>query len=224
MEDGDDELRVELWGCGFNQFGQINDSGDDVYNLTLIDYAQSWNCPSIKLLWAGWADLLCTSRIDIKLIKDSINKDQLNPHMREFGPFEYKYRGGVYNGKDIEELGRSNEGSQRPYCLLDGFGNDALLGINEKLSSGSLLLQKDGNHTVLRDIRGIAVAGNGYVACISKGILYSSTNRITFRAEQSICFQLFGSASSGFDSSTYSYNHGSPIHQTERISRTHLKT
>jgi hypothetical protein len=174
MEDRDDELRVELWGCGFNQFGQINDSRDDVYNLTLIDYAQSWSFPSIKLLWAGWADLLCTSRIDIKLIKDSINKDQLNSHMRELCPFEYQYRGGVYNGKDIQELGRLNDDYQRPYRLSDGFGNDALLGINEKLSSGSLLLQKGGNHMVLKDIQGIAVAGNGYVAYISKGI---STHR-----------------------------------------------
>ena len=172
MEDEDDELRVELWGCGFNQFGQINDSRDDVYNLTLIDYAQSSSYPSIKLLWAGWADLLCTSRIDIKLIKDSIKKDERNSHTRGFGPFEHKYRGGVYNGKDIQELGRLSEGSQRPYCLLDGFGNDALLGINEKLGSGSLLLQKDGHHMVLEDIQGIAVAGNGYVAYISKGILH----------------------------------------------------
>jgi hypothetical protein len=171
MEDRDDELRVELWGCGFNQFGQINDSGDDVYNPTLVDYAQFSRYPSIKLLWAGWADLLCTSRIDIKLIKDSINKDQFNWHTSEFGPLEYKYRGGVYNGKVIQELGPLNEGSQRPYCL-DGFGNDALLGINEKPGSESLLLQKDGNHMVLKDILGIVVAGNGYVAYISKGILY----------------------------------------------------
>src|SRR5271170_7605332 len=100
MEDSDDELRVELWGCGFNQFRQINDSRDDVYDLTLIDYVQSSRLPSIKLLWAGWADLLCTCQIHIKLIKDSFNKEQLNPHTWESGQFEYKYRGGVYNGKD----------------------------------------------------------------------------------------------------------------------------
>jgi len=112
--------------------------------------------------------------LTLKLIKDSTNKDERDSHRKDFGPLDYKYRGGVYNGKDIEELGRLNEGSHRPYCLLDGFGNDALLGINEKLSSGSLLLQKDGNHMVLQDILGIVVAGNGYVAYISKGM---STHR-----------------------------------------------
>lgn len=56
---GEGDSQVELWGCGFNQFRQINDSGRDIHNLILIDYAQSATVPSIKLLWAGWADLLC---------------------------------------------------------------------------------------------------------------------------------------------------------------------
>ena len=53
----------ELWGCGFNQFNQIDDSGDDVFKPTLIE---SGPASGIDILWAGWADLLCKRTLSTK--------------------------------------------------------------------------------------------------------------------------------------------------------------
>jgi hypothetical protein len=57
----DEDAVTELWGCGFNQFGQIDDYGDDVYELARIDYVPPDRVGNgIQILWAGWADLICT--------------------------------------------------------------------------------------------------------------------------------------------------------------------
>jgi len=51
---------VELWGCGFNDFNQIDSSDDDVHTLKLID-SREQACPQdLLVLWAGWGDLFCT--------------------------------------------------------------------------------------------------------------------------------------------------------------------
>jgi len=50
---------MELWACGFNQFCQIDDSGDDVHELTRIDFVSASSESNIEIYWAGWADLIC---------------------------------------------------------------------------------------------------------------------------------------------------------------------
>jgi hypothetical protein len=59
----DEEIVTELWGCGFNQFCQIDESGDNVRELTRIDLLSSKalfdHDDGIKIVWAGWADLIC---------------------------------------------------------------------------------------------------------------------------------------------------------------------
>jgi len=134
-----------------------------------------------RLSFFGPDGLIYSVRPDLTLnsSKDSFNKDQLNPHTSELSPFEYKYRGGVYNSKDIQELLRYNEASRPRYRHWRGFGDDALLGLNETLGSRSLLVQKNGNHMVLEDVFGIVVAGNGYVAYISQGFLSPVANGLT---------------------------------------------
>ena len=61
---------MELWGCGFNQFFQIDDSGDDVHELTRIDSvpASSESNSRIEIYWAGWADLICNHCLSTELI------------------------------------------------------------------------------------------------------------------------------------------------------------
>lgn len=51
---------VELWGCGFNQFNQIDETGEDISKPKRIATVASPDIDSIEVLWAGWADLLCT--------------------------------------------------------------------------------------------------------------------------------------------------------------------
>jgi hypothetical protein len=51
----------KLWGFGFNQFKQINDTEDDVFTAECIDeVTNTEDSRSVRILWAGWADLLCT--------------------------------------------------------------------------------------------------------------------------------------------------------------------
>ena len=55
-----DDGQIELWGCGFNQFNQIDDTGKDIFEpklITAIPYCS--NAESIVFHWAGWADLWC---------------------------------------------------------------------------------------------------------------------------------------------------------------------
>jgi hypothetical protein len=52
---------VELWGCGFNQFNQIDGSGKDVEKPQQITSVVASDIDFIEVPWAGWADLLCTS-------------------------------------------------------------------------------------------------------------------------------------------------------------------
>jgi len=61
----------ELWGCGFNQFNQIDDTGKDHFTPVLVRAVplppdvelgldlrgMAWDW--LHVCWAGWADLLC---------------------------------------------------------------------------------------------------------------------------------------------------------------------
>ena len=110
--------------------------------------------------------------LDIKLIKDSL-------HTGKSGPVQYKYRGGLYTAKYIEDTKRYTDIFHPNASKWSAFGNETLLGINglemkveeEKFYQRSLLLQTNGDHVILKDISRIVVAGNGYVASISKGNL-----------------------------------------------------
>lgn len=52
--------RIELWGCGFNQFNQIDETGNDVFGPKLITSIPCCsNTESVVFHWAGWADLCC---------------------------------------------------------------------------------------------------------------------------------------------------------------------
>jgi len=65
---------MELWACGFNQFCQIDDSGDDVHELTRIDFvpASSESNSRIEIYWAGWADLICNHYFSTELTLETI--------------------------------------------------------------------------------------------------------------------------------------------------------
>lgn len=52
---------AELWGCGFNQYDQIDNSGRDAFELKKIDETHLSPKPQLSILWAGWADLICKS-------------------------------------------------------------------------------------------------------------------------------------------------------------------
>jgi len=72
--------RAHLWGFGFNQFGQINDTEEDVYSPVCIDSfdvtADEVDCGIV--CWAGWADLLCTSSLSqISSFQTSIKLENL---------------------------------------------------------------------------------------------------------------------------------------------------
>jgi hypothetical protein len=54
-------MTIELWACGFNQFKQIDDTGDNIYKPKLITTIPATSIQDVDLIWAGWADLLCTS-------------------------------------------------------------------------------------------------------------------------------------------------------------------
>jgi hypothetical protein len=71
----------ELWGCGFNQFGQLDKgSRDDVFQLKLIT-----SDTIVSVIWAGWADAVCT----LSLLED-VETSRL-PFKRELEKGSYKY-------------------------------------------------------------------------------------------------------------------------------------
>jgi hypothetical protein len=50
-------MKGELWGHGFNQFSQIDDTVEDVSASKCVERVEG----IIEVIWAGWADLLCIS-------------------------------------------------------------------------------------------------------------------------------------------------------------------
>jgi hypothetical protein len=52
--------QVELWGCGYNQFHQIDETGKNVYGPKLIATLPCLDAENVVFHWAGWADVLCT--------------------------------------------------------------------------------------------------------------------------------------------------------------------
>lgn len=159
----DEETVTELWGCGFNQFGQIDESGDDVHELTRIDSLCSeprlTQLDGITVLWAGWADFICTliptlaQRTDFP--SDAWKKDHpINLH---------------FKGLDTPKILKDTLERAKPNIkMVDCFGTESLIGVKNRLREMHVL-EGDRKDEKISKIDGyimVVVAGNGYVAAV----------------------------------------------------------
>jgi Regulator of chromosome condensation (RCC1) repeat len=160
MDQKHDEV-TELWGCGFNQFCQIDETGDDVYELTRIDFVppDPWS-HSLEILWAGWSDLICklilTRRAN--LIPDLWQKSSTQANRREFKGLEIS--------KTLKEEIEAIAFNLR---MGDCLGNENVIGAFHRSKTTVNVVEKDGNEEKISRVEGYihaAVSGNGYVAAL----------------------------------------------------------
>jgi hypothetical protein len=157
----------ELWGCGFNQFNQIDDSEEDIFTPKLIQSLPS-TADDVEILWCGWADLLCTTPhfIDLDSYRDPDNRITL------------VYRGNSASEEFRESLNRFGA-SLFVGDKLSAFGSEVLKGVIKhsptRTSNGSLF-EDDGSMIPIKGIQEIAISGSGYVGVILEGNRFISTN------------------------------------------------
>src|SRR5436190_1845575 len=161
---------AELWGCGFNAFTQIDDSGDDIYNLkhiqSSIDYREhAVSSPHFVILWAGWADVFC-----IPLSGGSVpDLDYYYDERKELRVI-HTYKANIASTDFQKSVSFLEESSIGP--LTSAFGVETLMGITGYPTPGrttALLFQEEGECISLDTYRSIAVAGNGHVAVLNIG-------------------------------------------------------
>jgi len=167
-----DTLAVaELWGCGFNAFNQIDDSGDDIYSLKHIDSSLDYrdhavSSPHFVILWAGWADLFCT------LLRGSSipDVDYYYDEQKELRVI-HTYKANIASVNFQKSVSFLEESSIGP--LTSAFGVETLMGITGYPIPGrttALIFREEGECISLDTYRSISVAGNGHVAMLNIGI------------------------------------------------------
>jgi len=154
-----DEIALELWGCGFNQTGVIDSTGEDVVEPTLID-----SKPRIEILWAGWADLFCS--LPISSLKVTV--DQSSPN--KTGEKNYD----ILGNKTLEYQKLLNGLKESSVNFSRGsFGMETIEGVlvSEGNFRGTKIFNKEGVFINLyQEYETIVMAGNGWIGAILTGI------------------------------------------------------
>jgi hypothetical protein len=151
----------ELWGCGFNQFNQIDGSRKDIEKPQQITSVVSSETDSIEILWAGWADLLCTSQMPLVLIVD-ITREVSAKKLVACG---------FNNSYSAEKPFRESEKSILESDGISTFGIETLQGVIQHSSNASetWFLQNDGTRLPFKTCQEIAMTATGHVAVIIDG-------------------------------------------------------